>query len=409
MIEIVNTLRNIALVAHLSAGKTSLSEVMLFKSGTVNRHGRVEDGNTAMDFEPEELKRQTSISTAFHQFTWKKHTVNLIDTPGDQNFFSDTRTCMQAADSAVVVIDAVDGVKVQTEQAWEFAGEFNLPRVIFINKLDRERADFFRAFKDVTGCFEPKPIIVQLPIGSETNFNGIVDLIRMKAYTYDADGKATEIDIPSDMQELVDSEREAMIENIAEADDALIEKYLEGETLSDAEINAGLREGTIHQTFVPVFCGSATKNIGIDLFMDYITSCLPSPLDRGPKTARDSDSENEIECLPDPDGPFAALVFKTVADPYAGRLSIFRIYSGKLGGDGTFYNANKRTKERFTQLLKLEGKEQKVITEAGPGSIVAVAKLKETTTGDTLCDESRKIQFECAEPLQPIFSYAIGA
>ena len=409
MIEIVKTLRNIALVGHLSAGKTSLAEVILFKSGTVNRHGRVEDGNTAMDFEPEELKRQTSISTAFHQFTWKKHTVNLIDTPGDQNFFSDTRTCMQAADSAVVVIDAVDGVKVQTEQAWEFAGEFNLPRVIFINKLDRERADFFRAFKDVTGCFEPKPIIVQLPIGSETNFNGIVDLIGMKAYTYDAEGKATEIDIPSDMQELVDNERETMIENIAEADDALIEKYLEGETLSDAEINAGLRKGTIHQTFVPVFCGSATKNIGIDLFMDYITSCLPSPLDRGLKTARDPDSENDIECLPDPDGPFAALVFKTVADPYAGRLSIFRIYSGKLGGDGTFYNANKRTKERFTQLLKLEGKEQKVITEAGPGSIVAVAKLKETTTGDTLCDESRKIQFECAESLQPIISYAVGA
>jgi len=409
MIEIVKTLRNIALAAHLSAGKTSLAEVMLFKSGTVNRHGRVEDGNTAMDFEPEELKRQTSINTAFHQFTWKKHTVNLIDTPGDQNFFSDTRTCMQAADSAVVVIDAVDGVKVQTEQAWEFAGEFNLPRVIFINKLDRERADFFRAFKDVTECFEPKPIIVQLPIGSETNFNGIVDLIRMKAYTYDADGKATEIDIPSDMQELVDNEREAMIENIAEADDALIEKYLEGETLSDAEINAGLRGGTIHQTFIPVFCGSATKNIGIDLFMDYITSCLPSPLDRGSKTGRGPDSENEIECLPDPDGSFAALVFKTVADPYAGRLSIFRIYSGKLGGDGTFYNVNKGTKERFTQLLKLEGKEQKAITEAGPGSIVAVAKLKETTTGDTLCDESRKIQFESAEPLQPIISYAVGA
>ncbi len=409
MIEIVKSLRNIALVAHLSAGKTSLAEVMLFKSGTVNRHGRVEDGNTAMDFEPEELKRQTSINTAFHQFTWKKHTVNLIDTPGDQNFFSDTRTCMQAADSAVVVIDAVDGVKVQTEQAWEFAGEFNLPRVIFINKLDRERADFFRAFKDVTECFEPKPIIVQLPIGSETNFNGIVDLIRMKAYTYDADGKATEIDIPSDMQELVDNEREAMIENIAEADDALIEKYLEGETLSDAEINAGLRGGTIHQTFIPVFCGSATKNIGIDLFMDYITSCLPSPLDRGSKTGRGPDSENEIECLPDPDGSFAALVFKTVADPYAGRLSIFRIYSGKLGGDGTFYNVNKGTKERFTQLLKLEGKEQKAITEAGPGSIVAVAKLKETTTGDTLCDESRKIQFESAEPLQPIISYAVGA
>jgi elongation factor G len=402
-------LRNIVLVAHGGAGKTSLAEVMLFKSGVINRLGRVDDGNVTMDFEPEEIKRRTSISSAFHQYHWKKHTVNLIDTPGDQNFFTDTRLCMQAADGAVVVLDAVDGVKVQTEQAWDFAEEFILPRVIFINKLDRERADFFRTFKDASEIFAPKPIILQLPIGSEAKFTGIVDLISMKAYTYDAEGKASECDIPSDMQKLVDDERETMVENVAEADDELIEKYLEGETLSNEDLKTALKKGTRSQTFVPVLCGSATKDIGIDLFMDFITGCMPSPLDRGPQIGTDPDNGNKIERAPDPDAPFSAFVFKTVADPYAGRLSIFRVVSGKLGGDGTFYNVNKNSKERFTQLLRLAAKEQNPVTEAGPGAIVAVAKLKDTTTGDTLCDEGNKIQYKTAEPLQPLISYAIGA
>lgn len=407
MSEMVDKLRNIVLVAHGGAGKTSLAEVMLFKTGVINRQGRIEDGNTAMDFEPEELKRGTSISSGFHQYNWKKHTVNLIDTPGDQNFFADTKTCIQAVDGAVVVIDAVDGVKVQTEQAWEFAGELDIPCVIFINKLDRERADFFRSFKDAEDCFEPKPIILQLPIGSETDFKGIVDLVSMKAYTYDAEGKAAEVDIPSDIKELADKEREALIENVAEADDELIEKYLEGETLSDDDINTALKKGTLSRMFVPVLCGSATKNIGIDLLMDFITTCMPSPLDRGPKIGINPDNDNEIKCPPDPDAPFSAFVFKTIADPYAGRLSIFRIVSGKLGGDGNFYNVNKDTKERYNQLLRLVGKDQNPVTEAGPGSIVAVAKLKETTTGDTLCVEDNKVKFQFAEPLPPLISYAL--
>ncbi len=409
MTEASDKLRDIVLVAHGGAGKTSLAEVMLFKSGVINRLGRVDDGNVTMDFEPEEIKRRSSISSAFHQYHWKKHTVNLIDTPGDQNFFTDTRMCMQAADGAVVVLDAVDGVKVQTEQAWDFAEEFTLPRVIFINKLDRERADFFRAFRDAAEIFEPKPIMIQLPIGSEAEFTGIVDLISMKAYTYDAEGKASECDIPSDMQKLVDDEREAMVKNIAEADDELIEKYLEGETLSNEDLKTALKKGIRSQTFVPVLCGSATKDIGIDLFMDFITGCMPSPLDRSPQIGTDPDNGNKIERAPDPDVPFSAFVFKTVADPYAGRLSIFRVVSGKLGGDGTFYNVNKNSKERFTQLLSLAAKEQKPVTEAGPGAIVAVAKLKDTSTGDTLCDEGNKIQYKTAEPLQPLISYAIGA
>ena len=406
MAETIEKIRNIAIVGHGSSGKTSLSEVLLYNAGVLNRIGRIEDGNTAMDFEPEEIRRQVSISSGFHQYERGDHSIQLIDTPGDQNFFTDTKMCMQAADAALVIIDAVDGVKVQTEMAWDFAEEFNMPSIIFINKLDRDRADFARSFKEAAEIFSPKPIMLQLPIGSEASFNGVVDLVSMKAYTYDEKGKASAIDIPSEMADEVESEREALIENVAEADDALIEKYLEGESLSDDDIKTALRKGTLSRTFVPVICGSTTRNIGIDLLMDYFGSLLPSPIERGAKPALDKD-DNEVECGPDPNAPFSAFVFKTVADPYAGRLTIFRIVSGKLGGDGNFYNVNKRTRERFTQLLRLAGKEQKPISEAGPGAIVAVAKLKDTTTGDTLCDENNQVRFQMAEPLPTLISFSI--
>jgi len=409
MAETIDSLRNIAFASHGGAGKTSLAETMLFNAGIINRIGRVEDGNTAMDFEPEELKRNISLSSGFHQFNWKKHIVSLIDTPGDQNFFSDTKSCMQAADSTVIVVDAVDGVKVQTEQAWDFAETFKLPCIIFINKLDRERADFMRAFKDAAECFEPKPMIIQIPIGSEENFNGIIDLVSMKAYTYDTKGKATKVDIPSDMQDMVSEEREALVENVVESDDELLERYLEGEPMSDDEIKVALKKGILSRSFVPVLCGSVTKNIGVDLLQDFIIHCMPSPLDRGPWIAADGTGDGEIECRPDPNAPFSGFVFKTVADPFAGRLSIFRIVSGALGADGNFYNVNKDTSERYNQLLRLAGKEQKQIKKAGPGAIVAVAKLKETTTGDTICSNSQKVKFKCADPLPPLISFAVKA
>jgi elongation factor G len=409
MSEKIESLRNIALVAHSGAGKTSLAEAMLYDSGTINRLGRVEDGNSATDFEPEELKRMSSISSGFHQFDWKKHTTNFIDTPGDQNFFSDTLSCLQAADGAVVVIDAVDGIKVQTEQAWDFAAEFSQPCVIFINKLDRERADFSRTFQAAVEIFKPKPIILQLPIGAEDGFKGVVDLISGKAFEYDENGKAHKIEIPADMQEAVEAEKENLIENIAEADDELVERYLEGEELTQQELAAALRKGTLARIFVPVVCGSATRNIGIDLLMDLIVDALPSPLDRGAKPGIDPATGKEIERAPDPEAPFSGFVVKTLADPYAGRLTIFKVVSGTLGTDGTFYNANKETKERFNQLLTITGKEQKPASGAGPGSIVAVAKLKETVTGDTLCDDSAKIVYKCSEPLPCLISFAIEA
>ncbi len=403
-------LRNIALVAHGGAGKTSLVEVMLYNTGVTTRLGRTEDGNTVMDYEPEELKRLTSINSSFAQIPWKKQTISVIDTPGDQNFFTDTKLCMQAADSVLVVVDGVDGVKVQTEQAWDFADADNQAVAIFINKLDRERADFKRVLHDCQSSFgAPKPIIVQLPIGKESDFKGVVDLVAMKAYRYDDSGKATVIDIPADMKDEVEAEREALIENVAEADDAIIEKYLEGETLTDDEIKATLKKGVINRAFAPVLCGSATNNIGIDLLMDFIFGCMPSPLERAPFIAINSEDNSEVEKKSSEDGPFSGFVFKTVADPYAGRLSIFRVVSGKLGSDGTFYNVNKKAKERFNQLLSITGKEQKPATGAGPGAIVAVAKLKETTTGDTLCDDSDKIRFKLAEPLPTLITFALEA
>lgn len=407
MSETIENSRNIALVSHGGAGKTSLAEVILFKTGVTKRIGRVEDGNTVMDFEPEELKRNASLSSGFGQYVWDKHTVTVIDTPGDQNFFTDTKLCVQAADSAVVLVDAVDGVKVQTEQAMDFAKDFNTPCMIFINKLDRERADFDRTLQDITNSLELKPITLQLPIGSEENFKGVVDLVTMKAYTYDESGRATAGDVPGDMQDLVESEREKLIEDVAEADDDLIERYLEGEDLSDEEIKNALKTGILSRTFAPVLCGSAIKGIGIDLFMDFVNSCMPSPLELPSKAGMNPDDNSEIMREPDPDAPFSGFVFKTIADPYAGRLSIFKVVSGTLGSEGNFYNTTKETKERFNQLLTLSGKDQKPATEAGPGAIVAVAKLKETTTGDTLCDDSAKVVYTCAEPLPPLIAFAL--
>ena len=409
MSEKVEGIRNIALVAHGGAGKTSLAEAMLFDAGVITRLGRIDEGNTALDFEPEEIKRTSSISTGLHQLPWKKHTLTLLDTPGDQNFFSDTKTCLQAADAAVVVIDAVDGIKVQTEIGWEFLEDFKLPRAIFINKLDRERADFRRTFDEAKEMLQPKPIILQLPIGAEAGFKGLVDLISQKAYVYGGDGKAKASEIPADMKDEVEAERDALIENIAEADDALVERYLEGETLTEDELRAALRKGTLARTFTPVLCGSSTANIGVDLFMDFVVAAMPSPADRPARIGKDPASGKEVERNPDPAAPFSALVFKTITDPYAGRLTIFRVLSGTIGGDGTFYNAKKEVRERFNQLLVILGKEQKPVEGAGAGSIVAVAKLKETGTGDTLCDEAGKIRYDSVPPIPTLISYAVSA
>lgn len=404
-------LRNLALVAHGGSGKTSLAEAMLFNGKATTRLGKVDDDSSNFDFEPEEIKRKTTISTAFHHCDWKKCTINIIDTPGDDNFLSDTKLCLQAADGAVVVIDATAGVKVGTEKVWSFSEEHRLPKAIFINKLDRERANFFNVMEEASKIFEIKPTPVFLPIGAEEKFEGIVDLIKMKAYRYskDGSGKFETEEVPSDMSNDVQEWREKMIENIVEADDAVMEKYLEGEELTAQEIEDTLLKGIQSGTVIPIVCGSASLNISISHLMDLVVEAFPSPLERPPKEGIRPGTKEMIKRAPTPDEPFSALVFKTVADPFAGKLSLLRVFSGTVQSDATVYNASKDTKEKLGQLLILEGKKQQPTKLAGPGDIIAIAKLKETSTGDTLCKENDPIVYEPTKPLPPVISYAISA
>ncbi|MBW1818127.1 MAG: elongation factor G, partial [Deltaproteobacteria bacterium] len=404
-------LRNVALVAHGGSGKTSLAEAMLFNGKSTTRLGRVDDETSVMDFEPEELKRRITISTAFHHCDWKKHTINIIDTPGDDNFLSDTRFSMQAADGVVVLIDGTGGVKVGTDKVWAFADEQQLPRIIFVNRLDRERADFYGIMDDITSSFDVKATPLFLPIGAEDEFTGLVDLVKMKAYLFSKDGtgKFAAGHIPADMVDMAEEWREKMIENIVEANDELMEKYLEGEELSDQEIENTLFEGILAGQLAPVICGSAVLNIGVAQLMDTITKGMPSPLQRAPKKGVKPGTEEEIEREAKPDAPFSALVFKTVADPFAGKLTLMRVFSGTAGSDAALYNANKDTKEKVGQFLVMEGKKQQQVEEVGPGDIVALAKLKETATGDTLCAANDPIVFKPVAPLPSVISYAVEA
>ncbi len=409
MSKTVDNLRTVGVISHGGAGKTSLVEAMLFTAGKTSRLGKVDDGTSILDYEPEEISRQITISSSFCSFTWKKSSVTLIDTPGDFNFLVDTQTCLHGADGAVVVIDAIDGVKVQTEKVWEFADHLNLPRVISINKMDRERADFLKVVREIQEIYGEKATPVHLPIGAAESFRGIVDLLGGKAYQFqeDGSGKFKEIDIPDDLADLVESQREQIIERIVESDDILLEKYLEGEELTAEEFYTGLRGGCIFGDIVPITCGSATKNMGTQMVMDLIVECLPSPRDRGEKTGLDPKNGNEEVRKPEPDEPLSAQVIKTVSDPYAGRLSIMRIFSGTLKADSNVFNASKEAKERFGSLLLMQGKNQKSIESAGPGEIVAVAKLKETLTGDTLCDPNKRILYAPPKTTDPIVSMAV--
>jgi elongation factor G len=404
-------LRNVALVAHGSSGKTSLAEAMLFDGKATTRLGKVDDGSSNMDFDPEEIKRKITINTSFHHSSWKKQTINILDTPGEDNFLSDTKFSLQAADAVIVVVDATSGVKIGTEKVWDFADEQALPRIIFINKLDRERADFYKVVEGLSRAFDVKITPVYLPIGAEDKFTGVVDLIKKKAYVYgkDAGGKFETKDIPGEMEDQVGEWREKMIENIVEANDDLMEKYLEGEDLPEKDVEQTFVEGIKSGLIVPVVCGSATANIGVPQLMDVIVNGLPSPSERNPKEGTKPGTSETLKRTPSADAPFSALVFKTVADPFAGKLTLLRIFSGTLNADSTVYNANKQVKEKFGQLLIPEGKKQQSVEAAGPGDIVAIAKLKETTTGDTLCVENDPVIYQPAEPIPPVLSYAVQA
>ena len=404
-------LRNVGLVAHVGSGKTSLAEAMLFDAKCTARLGSVDEGTSSMDFEPEEVKRKITISTAIHHCEWKKHALNIIDTPGDDNFLSDTRFALQAADGVVVLVDATAGVKVGTEKVRNFADELKLPQIIFINKMDRERADFYSVVEDVSKAFHVKPTPVFLPIGSEDKFEGLVDLIQGKAYRYskDGSGKFKESEAPEEMADEISEWREKAIENIVEANDDLMEKYLEGEEINPKELEETFIQAIKAGIVAPILCGSATLNIGVPQLMTLIVDGFPSPLERAPFEGTRPGSDDVIQREPSPDASFSGIVFKTMADPFAGKLTLLRVYSGTFGADSTLYNPNKKIKEKFGQIFLLEGKKQKPLETAVAGDIVAIPKLKETATGDTLCQENDPIVYKPVEPLPPVIGYAVEA
>ncbi|MBI4684664.1 MAG: elongation factor G [Nitrospirae bacterium] len=406
----VNKIRNVAVIAHGGAGKTSLVEAMLFDSGSIDRLGSIEEGNTTTDSEPEEISRKITIISALAFCNWNGYRLNLIDTPGFINFVEDTRGSLKAVDGAVVIVSAISGVKAETEKVWKYACEYEIPRIVFINKMDKESANFVNALEELSKSFGAEGVPLQIPIGAGENFEGIVNLLNMKAYKFSG-GKASESDIPSDLVSEAEEYRKKLVEKIAESEDSLLEKYLEGGELTQDEIIKGIKEGSLSRKFIPVACGSATKNIGIPQLLDTIILCLPSPLDLVrifPIKGKKPKDGTEVQRKPDGKEPFSAYVFKTIADPYAGKLSLFRVYSGGLKADSNVLNSTVGSKERIGQIFYLLGKKQIPTNTIGAGEIGVVAKLKETNTGDTLCDETHPIVFEKAKFAEPLISYAIA-
>ena len=404
----VKQIRNTVILGHGNSGKTTLAEALLFTAGAVKRLGKVDDGSASMDFEDEEIKRQVSTSAAFNHLTWKKKEVFLIDTPGDDNFVNEARFAVQIADSALLAVGAVLGVRNQTERFVDLVQERKLPCLICITKMDRERANFQKTVDEIKEAFDLNPVVVYLPIGAESNFKGVVDMISNRALMFKDDGTVDIADVPADMADEVASLRETMMEYVAETDDDLIEKFLEEGELTDEELMAGLAAGVRQGQIAPVFACSGLNNAGSSVILDGIADLLPSPDQRPAVMGTDPKNGDLVEREGVADAPFSAQVFKTMADPFAGRLTIFRVFSGTLQGDN-FYNSTKEVSERFGQLFLIEGKEQKPVDSAVPGMIVAVAKLKETTTGDTLCGEADPILYDALEPMPTVISYAVSA
>src|SRR5208337_1820784 len=403
-------IRNVAIIAHSGAGKTSLTESILFNAGVLDRIGNVEAGNTTTDCEPEEIARKISVVSAIAYCDWKNTRINLIDTPGFINFIEDTRGSLRVSDGAVVIVSAISGVKAETEKIWKYACEFEVPRVVFVNKLDKETANFFMAVGELEKSFESEALPLYIPIGEGEGFKGIIDLITMKAYVA-GNGKVSETEIPSSLQGSASEHRRKLVEKIAESDDALLEKYLEGTELTNEEIMKGVREGSMTRRFIPVICGSATLNIGASQLLDAMLLCLPSPEDMSrisPVRGKNPKDGKEVERKPVETDPLTAYVFKTVADPFAGKMSIFRVYSGILRADSTVLNAQSGTKERIGQVFYLQGKKHIQTQAVGPGEIAAVVKLKDTNVGDTLCEEHHPLVLGKVKFAEPLISYAIA-
>lgn len=402
-------IRNVGLVGHGSCGKTSLGEAMIFSSGASTRLGRVDEGNTNLDYEPEEVKRGGSIGSSFFSMEWKKTKINIVDTPGDGNFFSDTRDCLQAVDATVMVVSAADGVEVNTNRAWRLIQRLNLPCGIFINKMERERANFDQTLAEIKDSLTHSAVPLQIPIGKEHEYIGFVDLISGKAFSFEMDGSGSykEIDVPANLADQLESARESLMEGVAETDEALLEKFCQAGELTLSELMQGLLNGVRSGQFVPVFCGSATKNVGVHHLMDFIATSFPNPADRGSITGHVPDGEEPVVRQCTGGDPFSALVFKTIVDPYTGKLTIFRIFSGGLSTEDGLYNSTRDSHERVGHIFQLLGKKTETIASAACGDIVAVAKLKEARTGDTFCVEKQPVVYEMMPRLTPVIGYTI--
>jgi elongation factor G len=397
-------LRNVALLGHNAAGKTSLVEAMLYDTGAVTRLGRVDDGTSVSDWDEEERRRRMSINLTVIPCEWQGYKLNMLDTPGYMDFVGEVVSGVRVADAAVVVIDSVGGVEVGTELVWHYADAQGLPRVAFVNKMERENADFARVVAQIVAKFGVAAAPIQLPIGTQAQLKGIVDLLAEKAYLGE---NATEAAIPADMAGVVAEARTALIEAAAEGDDSLMEKYFEAGTLGGEEILRGLRARIARGEFVPVLCGSAAMNIGVRTLMGVVAEFLPSPVEAAPFAATNPATDGAVELRSDAAGGLAALIFKTMADPYVGRMSFFRVYSGTVESDSRLYNSRTNNEERIGQLYTMRGKEQIPVTRVPAGDIAVVTKLSETQTGDTLCDRGTPIRLEPPAYPHPLYSVAI--
>jgi elongation factor G len=401
------SIRNVALVGHSGSGKTQLASAILADAGMINRFGKVDEGTTVTDFDEEEIARKHTLSASLAYAEWNKQKINLIDTPGIGNFFADARAALNVADAAVVVVDAVSGAMVQTEKIWMAADELAMPRLVVLNRLDRERASLDRALASMREACDRAVIPIQLPIGHEKNFRGVVDLISKKAFVYQTDesGKFSETDVPADMAASVDSAREALIEMVAENDEKLMEKFFEAGTLTDEELVGGLRSAAIAAKLFPLVCTSAVVNIGVSQLLDAVVAYLPSPADRPFKGVDKSGAE--VPRIADEKAPLSAFVWKTIADPFAGRITMFRVVSGVVKADTTVHNRTKDVPERLGHVMLMQGKTATNVPEIKAGDLAAVAKLKDTLTNDVLGDKADPVTFPPTQFPDPVLSYAI--
>ncbi len=397
-------IRNVVLMSHQGAGKTSLAENMLFAAGAIQRLGSVDDGTSASDYDALEIERQMGINLSLLSFDWNKTKLNLIDTPGYADFVGEVRSGLRVAEGAVVVVCAASGVEVGTEQMWGDADKVALPRLVYVNKMDRDNADFFSAVEGIQAKLSARCLPVQLPIGSQSDLKGIVDLIDMKAYI----GKALEeAEIPAELKEQAETSRDKLVEAAVEIDDELIGKYLEGESISNEEVFSAIRKSVAAGKLAPILVGSALQGLGIQSLLNGICNYLPAPDERGAIVARNAASGNEEEIKPDPGSPFAGFVFKTSADPYVGKLSYFRVYSGVVASNSQVWNADKNSMERVGQIFTTLGKSQQQLPQIAAGDIGVVARLSVTTTGDTLCAREHPVIFEGIDFPHASFSMAI--